>query len=401
MSLNKKSTRPIVKVVFDTSVIHSQLSYQILRNEVIELIQQHSLHSDINFCWFLPEIVIDERRHQMLKKSYELLVPLDKIEKLLGHGLGITSDILKDHVNKAIDKQLEEYQIEPISINIGSVDWHDIIQRSVQRHPPFDPGNKEKGFRDAIVAQSFMQLVDQSPSTPKICRMLFVSHDKILRDYVESISSNRKNVRVMSDISELESLINTFASKVTEEFVAEIQPKASNYFFEKENETGLYYKEKIRERIEKEYANQLISTLNQDLIRENGTWWISPPVFVNKTRQTILWFTPIQVDFKLYRIEYIRPNPINPYFPESNLNPSLGLIPNQGFLSTFRPATVDVAATGALLGSSYSNLVNPSTNKIKVSEGKTKFEVNWSVKYTQNKRFTSPKILEIKYIDTK
>ena len=337
----------------------------------------------------------------MLKKANGLLGPLNKIEKLLGHGLGITSDILKDQVNKAIEKQIEQYQIEPISVKTESVDWNDIILRSVQRHPPFDPGDNEKGFRDAIVAHSFLQLVDKSPTTPNVCRLLLITNDDILKDYIESKCSKRKNVRVMREISNLESLINTLASEVTEEFVAEIQPKADKYFFEKDNKSTLYYKEKIRERINKEHENRLASIPNQDVIRENGTWWIYPPVFVNKNRQTILWFTPIEVDFSLYRFEYVQPEPVTPYFPETNLIPSLGISPNLGLLSSLRPATVDVAATGTLLGTSYSNLVNPSTNKTKISEGKTKFEVNWSVKYTQNKRFTSPKILEIKYIDTK
>jgi hypothetical protein len=40
------------------------------------------------------------------------------------------------------------------------------------RKPPLKDGETEKGFRDRIIVETFLQLVDDSPKTPTICRIV-------------------------------------------------------------------------------------------------------------------------------------------------------------------------------------------------------------------------------------
>ena len=302
--MTKKKTIPQLLVVFDTNVLFTKVASDLLRQEVRSLIEENSSHVDFNIKWFLPDVVLDERRYQMQKKAFDLLPSLEKLETLLGHKLNITKDILVQRVEKAIQGNISDLNINVTPFNPSSIDWHSLIKRAVFRKPPFDAGEKEKGFKDSLIAESFIQLAKQSPATPSVCRLALVTEDSLLNEFLKEELKDFKNVRILSSISELESLINTLVSKVTEEFVGKIAEKAQKYFFDKGNQNTLYYKEKIDRQISEQCANELKASPEEGLIRENGTWWIGTPVFLRKERQRIYWSSPINVEIKLFRYEH-------------------------------------------------------------------------------------------------
>lgn len=372
-----------------------------VRSEVKSLIEANSQHVDLNIQWYLPSIVVDERRYQMQRKAFELLPSIIKLEKLLGHNLNITEDILTHRVDEAIGSQLKELGIKDLNIDINAVDWNALIKRSAFRRPPFDPSEKEKGFRDALIAEIFLQLLEKSQVTPAICRLAIVTGDELLAGYVREKTTEAKNVRVLLNISELESLINTLVSEVTEEFITELSKKASSYFFEKGDETSLYYKEKIRDKINELYGEQLKAVPRDGLLRENGSWWISKPVFIKKDRQRISWMTPITVDSKLSKqtIDFERqsmyqglgiadPFPMN--FSTKDIGKGLGI-------AGMSPINLSMKDTGKGFG--IANL--PLMKKIDVGSGKTIFEIHWSVTITQSKKLSAAKVDKIEFVATK
>jgi len=391
----KKKTKRELKVVFETSVLHNQVAHNLVRREVKQLIENNSQHVDLSIKWYMPRVVVDERRYQMRNKAFDLLPYIEKLERLLGHKLNITKDILIKRVDEAINEQLKEMAISIIEIDTKDVNWEKLIQRSLFRLPPFDPGEKEKGFRDSLIAESFLQLVRKSLVTPSICRIGMVTSDGLLAEFIKESTKEAGNVRVLLSINELESLINTLVSTVTEEFVEDMKKKASTYFFKSENKTGLYYKETISDKIRESYGQELNATPKEGLLRDNGQWWINAPVFVRKERQRIFWITQINVDAKLFR--YAPPEttigaPIVPTISPSLFNyvitppgyklpePSIEQKYGGGWLAGFSPA---------------------SPKKVEVSSGQSSFEIHWSVKITPEKRLTSPIIDKIEFISTK
>ena len=118
----KKKSKPKLLVVFDTSVLFDRVAYNLMQSEVRQLIEMNSRHPDLSIKWCFPGIVIDERRYQMQNKAFELLPSIEKLEKLLGHNLNITKDILVNRVDAAIDKQLDELNISTLNIDTVKVD---------------------------------------------------------------------------------------------------------------------------------------------------------------------------------------------------------------------------------------------------------------------------------------
>lgn len=392
----RKKTSLELRVLFDTNVLYSQIAHNLLRTEVVELIKANSQHPDLSIQWLLPDVVVDERRYQMQRKAFDLLPSLEKLEALLGHNLNITEEVLLRRVDEAINKQIDELGISVRTLDTNTIDWAELINRAVFRQPPFDPGEKEKGFRDSLIAEGFLQLITQSPATPTVCRCAIVSNDDLLSKYLRQCTKDAKNVRVLADIGELESLINTLVSTVTEEFVVDLTEKANNYFFVKDNDQTLYYKEDVGPKILDLYGEELDQVPRPELIRDNGTWWISQPVFVRKERQRVFWITSITVDAKLSKHQYPKSNfvtqPLGLGYSGTGTTQTTGL-PGLGRLSTKTTQTTAFPGLGGLLAQ--------APNKVEVANGQTIFEVFWSVSVTQRRRLTSPQIEEIRFISTK
>ena len=296
----KKLAAPKLCVSFDTNVLYTDLAHHLLRRDAKELIQSNSDHSDLKVEWYLSTVVTGERNHQMRTKANELYSNIDSLEKLLGHQL-TTRDIVSDRIRGVIDEQCAELGINLIELDADDDDWGDLIRRSVERLPPFDPGSREKGFRDAVIAEGFIQLVADSPKTPTSCQLIFVSGDELVREYIHERVSEQKNVRLLESLDELEGLINTLVSKVPEDKIAEWQKKAQEYFFVKGDESTWFYKEGLRKLLSQNYSAELAETPEGKFSRHDATWYIDAPVFIKKNRRRLHWMTRIRAESKLKR----------------------------------------------------------------------------------------------------
>jgi hypothetical protein len=412
-----KKKPPELKVVFDSSVLYTGSASDLLNREVAQLIKENSSYPDLTVTWYLPEIVVHERQYQMSKRGLKLLPSIQKLERLLGHNLNITGAIIESRVTEAVERQLQEYGIQVFSLTVENVDWKQVMLNAVYRRPPFDPGENEKGFRDALVAETFLQIVGASPVTPRICRIILVTGDKVLGDAVRSRTSDCSNVRVLETLEKVKSLINTLVAAVSEDFVAKIQEQAQLYFFEPEEEGTLYYKENIRTTIERRFNEELSSLPTGATRRENGTWYISSPRFVKKERQRVFWVSRISVEAKAYK--YLGVGSWLQFYPGGLEGSTLHQWLSADLLSG-RPQSPSSIRTeseeaygglyslpspgeapgGEIFTSSGSLPVATPQGKTWVATGKSIFEVTWSVSVSTNQRFTSPRIESAEFIET-
>lgn len=388
-----KKKIPNLFVLFDTNVLFTQVASDLVRHDVRRIVKDNSNHPDLKISWYLPEVVVGERKHQMLRKAKELLPNMKKLEKLLGHKFGVGEDTLELHVDNAISRGIEEYEFKITNVDVAEVDWNNIISRSVTRDPPFEENEKEKGFRDSIIAHSFAQLHKTSPATPNICRLALVSEDRRLREYVSELTIDSKNVRILSSLDELEGLINTLVSTIPEEFAAELAEKARKLFFEKENEKTFYYKNNVGEKIREQYSKELNETVIPGRHRSGGTWWISNPIFIKKERQRIYWITVVEPEFEIFHYESDEPSPnrllslaaaFNSQFSDTGIG--------SGAARTNIPPPPPTSLGQSLLGQATTH------KKVVDLSGKEKFEVHWSASLSQAQNLTAPKLEKIQYM---
>ena len=159
-----KKKSPELRVVFDTNVLFTGSAHYLINGRVKDFIAGAAGHTDLNLLWYLPDVVISERRYQMRLAAASLFPSIEKMERLLGHQLAITPEIVNDRIDRTIEEQLAAHDISKLSLDLDAIDWSDLIRRSVERLPPFDAGDNEKGFRDAVICEAFCQLVDGVPA---------------------------------------------------------------------------------------------------------------------------------------------------------------------------------------------------------------------------------------------
>lgn len=302
VSKQRKKT-PELKVVFDTNAIYNGSNNQLFRREVSELIEQNKKHQDLIISWYLPEVVLHERQYQMLQKSLELLPSIQKLERLLGHNLNITETIIEDRVKTTVKKQVEDTGVNILPLTPNRVDLNQLMLASAYRKPPFSTGEKEKGFRDALVGETFIQLVEDSPTTPSTCRIALISGDNLLVDAIGHRIGSTANLRILSDIEGLKGLINTLVAEVSEDFIKRIQAAANSYFFEPKKENTLFYKEKISPRLRELYGKEIKLLPPGAEESEVRNLYVGAPNFVRKERQRVFWANRISIEIQTFVYE--------------------------------------------------------------------------------------------------
>jgi len=406
-----KRAKPQLKVVFDTNAIWTGSNSDLLQQAVLELINEHSNHQDLLVSWHLPDVVRHERQYQMEKASLALLPSIRKLERILGHNLNITEDIVKQRVKETVDKQIAETNLQVLSLDTSKVDWQSMLINSAYRLPPFDSGEKEKGFRDALIAEQCFQLIEDSPVTPSACLIAIIVGDVLLSEFVKANTREAKNVRVFSSLEDVKGLINTLVSTASVEFVEQIQSRAHNYFFIKDDTNSLFYKEKITRQIATKYPNALIDVPDGADVRQTINSRINPTQFVKKEGRRVFWTNSVDINSEAYVFE----TPEEPSYPfKTNATPLTfsDWITDKPKPLFEKPNPLPSSHDAPPLSSWLNRDVQASNAKFTglslytdrerrlVLRGKATFEITWSVLVSTRKVFSSPRIDEIKYIDT-
>jgi hypothetical protein len=254
-----KIPRLELDVVFDTNVLYTGSASDFLRKEVADLIEQNRSLSDPSIRWLIPETVRHEREYQMLYAASQLLPPIERFERLLGHNLAITPEILPQLVRDAVDKHVAQYGLVIRPLDHSAVDWPRLTRDAVLRQPPFKPGDSEKGFRDALILETFAQVVEAAPSTPSRARVALVSGDQLLREACRTRCMHASNVHLLESVDALKGLINTLGSSVDEAFIEAIKDRADQLFFISEDQSTLYYKAGIYDKLQAALSGQKVS----------------------------------------------------------------------------------------------------------------------------------------------
>jgi hypothetical protein len=397
-----------LRVVLDTNILYTGTASDLIQQEAATLIKEN-VHADLEILWYLPDIVRHERQYQMRKRALDLLPPVAKVEKLLGHNLAITEEILIDAVEKTISHKCGELGLLNLVVDYSKVDWGRIGMDAVYRRPPFQDGEKEKGFRDSLILECFLQLVDSSPKAAKTCRIVLLTSDKLLTQAVQDRNAGWANVNVLASLDELRGLINTLVSQVDEQFLELLRPKAGNLFFEKGDQSTLIYKEGIVKKLEDKFAVELAIVPPGATTRTNGKWTINSPNFVKKTGQRIQWASRISIEAEASKpatppraLEAISLGPIasgagflDAYRSTkgllSEMNPEQNVaswFPKSGF------ATVQPVLQAQDLYSWAAAASMLTTHK-----GTDVYEVLWSANITTKRDLRKPSIDELKHLE--
>lgn len=248
--------RRTLHVVFDTNSIFTSSIRELFKPSAAELLRQNNRHADVDIIWYVPEVVRQEREYQMREEAKKYLGGVDKLEKLVGFNWGVNVESIGSSVTKAVDTQFAELKVTVRQLDTTLVNWNALIDASAKRIPPFEKGEKEKGFRDAIVGETFMQLVGTLPTGTREQAVL-VTGDALLTEAVKPRIQGTPNAKIIGDLEELQSTLNLLLSEVPPEFAQELVEKANVMFYVYGGpDTTMYYTQKVDETIKSKFPEQ-------------------------------------------------------------------------------------------------------------------------------------------------
>jgi hypothetical protein len=399
--MGKKHVIRELKVVFDTNAFHTQVPSDLVNAATKALIEANSKHSDLTVTWHMPEVVVLERQYQMLQKADQLLRGFQKMDALLDFKISLTSEQLPPKIQGVIAAQMLDMKILQLKLDHGRVSWSDMIRNAALRIAPFQPGDTEKGFRDAVILETFMQLVESAPKSAKTCRLALITNDGPLTNAALARLEGHVNAEVLPGLEDLRNLINTLISSVDEAYVKEMREKARVLFFAKGDEDTLYFKENIGQRIEADFSAQLKELPPGAELSERGTTYVTAPRFIRKVGQRMHWLTSIEATLTAFKTQVSAPTPTE----TAILGTSEGLSGNTPYYVTpgiignsYRPQ--DYAATLTPQHYISLGLGSPTREKIQVKKGHADFNVDWSATVTKNRKLSHPQIDNISFVAT-
>lgn len=393
---------PQLHVVFDTNVLFTEAEDKLLNNRVSEFLLSDVNKLGIPLTWHLPSIVKSERRRQMIERGSQILRPLNKLEALLGISIGVTPQFLSTKVDEVIDREMSRHKMQGLEIDTAAVDWSEIIRLAVEKEPPFSPSS-EKGFKDALVLETFAQLVEKLPKSPSSCRVAFICADELLRDTAKRRTSGRNNVRVVESLDDLQTIINAIASDIPQEAIEKIIAKAKLLFYTPGSGKSLYGKWEIAKKVQT-LSTYRTAALRDDRIASKATF-IGATAFIKKEGQTLNLVTEI-------RSEFIVSEPYNALAATTKSEPggNIGILGNH--IYTLPSATETTKMANALSDSSFRYKIDqliealgspppsPAFQTTKTRKAIHTAAVVWTATYTTHGNLTKPGFVKVEDRET-
>jgi len=368
-----------LRIVPDTNIIYTERALQLLRNEVIEMIRSSADIDEYRIEWHIPRIVLDERQFQMNKSFGKHLDQVERLQELIGSNFDISKEKISRSINSKTDEIIKELGISTIELDYKKVDWEKMVSSSVQRKLPFEDGTKEKGFRDAIVLESFYQLLEDS--NLESTTMIFISNDKIVKKALSENVTDEiyEKLSVYDSLSELRNFLNILKSQSQEKEIGMIREESHKLFYTEDDQDSIILKEGITEEIEERFHRELHELKSHAEKRINNGYNIREPIFLKKEGNQITWETFLERPFKLFISENIYPDQFNLY-GGSYLEP---------------------VAFGSVGSSLYDPLARHGYWKDSyVGRGISKFSVIWSIEIDEESQIGNISVDDLKFVDT-
>jgi hypothetical protein len=229
--MNERSRAPEFHIAFDTNFVHNEVENRLLNRELSDLMLKTREFKHVRVSWYLLDIVRGERRYQMLGVAKKLIPHSERVGKLLGKDFGISLDGLKKGIDSVIEEEIKRHHLTVLVVDTAKVDWANIIECATNRAPPFEEGPKEKGFRDAIVMETFCQLVHKLSKTKRHTYIILLTGDRLLTSSVQDRLKGDNRVSVVEKLTSIQSRVNAFRSKLGEEHDIDLIIENANLLF--------------------------------------------------------------------------------------------------------------------------------------------------------------------------
>ena len=217
-----KTSLPTYQIILDTNVLwHNDKT--IVVNPDFDQFYQENLNSN-RFKILLPKIVCEEILFQHTNSALKTFTNLKDTFKELSQKTNknypckLHEDKIKEDIRKKFEKWVKKVSATIIEVPITNINWNDIIHNSLWRLAPFTFDNKndknEKGFRDAMIAETVYEIVNLNIQNNQI---VFISDDNLLRDTIKEKLFDNNLVSTYNSIDDFNSQLKLKEERITKQ----------------------------------------------------------------------------------------------------------------------------------------------------------------------------------------
>lgn len=390
--MGRPRKRKTLHVVFDTNAIFTKTPEDLVSADAAAAIQEHSRHGDLDVTWILPEIVRKEREYQMHREFRTVQESAKRASELLGETWDLSEGKIKATFDRAIQEQASRLGIVFRGCDASRVDWDSVMHASAFRLPPFQPGQTEKGFRDAIVCETYVQVVSDLTGSDTA---VLVTNDGLI---AQALRERLPGARLLPDMAALRDEINLRVSNVDAETAAQIEAKASKVFFdfgEPESAGSFWARAGLYDAIWDKFGDRIRAAppgydwkfkrqeIGTRLARKEGNQLFLVTTYVVKSTGS-----------------YWQPDP-----PPPQSSVGTQTTPMPGLLG-LQPEQATGVNLSNLLGGTNAPLVPPNRNQlltllggggklVSINLPDVTLEIHWSATYTRHKSVSRAKLIDI------
>lgn len=245
-------------VFFDTSILWCEDKAPVV-NPNFEQFWTAAI-KDFDLRLLIPDTVWGELKFQHCASCIKQLKNIEEGHKRISsiaavsHSTSLTPGKLETQILAKFDKWARARRAEIIKLPVTKIDWERVAMDAIWRRPPFtsDPKNaeSEKGFRDALILET---VVDGVRSNGGQINFAFICNDQMLRESAIHRLKEDPRFSAFESTKEFESYLRLTKEQLTKEFIAKIRAHASRKFFLLGDESSLYNRDKLFERISNEF----------------------------------------------------------------------------------------------------------------------------------------------------
>jgi len=205
-------------VVLDTNILYDEGAGDEFFSPAITKVISNEAYKGLNIRWTIPRMVQLEREYHLREKAKHIIAAANKDLPSVLSGNWVC-DAEKVHAKIASHAQsaIEKLGVTVRDCDPSKVDWMRIMESSGLRLPPFDPNAEaEKGFKDAVVAETFMQICEEMRPFVHDSAIL-LTKDKLLAQHIEERVSPPRS-KVLRNIGALTSELNFLVADIDADY---------------------------------------------------------------------------------------------------------------------------------------------------------------------------------------
>jgi|WetSurMetagenome_2_1015567.scaffolds.fasta_scaffold12985_4 hypothetical protein len=295
-----------ISIVLDTNIIFCKNFADFINPDVTKIKDIFMSDKSIQLVWFIPEIAMRERHYQILQALLENKKWAHNFTRIFDLEVDLSKESLEYRVQKIQEEAVRRNGIRIQKLNIVETDWNGVIYDSINRNPPFRKSDKEEGFRDSLILQTFLQILKESKDSKKV---FFITDDELLMRALKERIDNPKVDLSCYSLLILEGRLKEIQLPDPEQNVLEkVRALVEILFIRPDSKEGFYYSEKIEEKIFAKYHSEFSKLPESAEYREIGLRQINPPQYLKKENDRYFWNSRINIEIKYFQTQHLSNN---------------------------------------------------------------------------------------------